>query len=178
MLGELGPEAPAVDEPGRDAGVLGALEDEAVRVVGEDEHDLRIEGPGADGVEDGLHVGTGAGAENAESEHGGRMDGRSRGSNTESAIGMRKAARVMLWLAESRMETHIPGEMTRTPLLLFTAAMAAFAFSSCETTSPHVAGGGAYDDSQLARKLDSNAAVLDAKDEPSAASYEQWREPE
>jgi len=84
----------------------------------------------------------------------------------------------MLWLAESRCEPHIPAEMTRTPLLLFTAATAAFAFASCETVPDRKAGGGAYDDSQLARKLDSNAAVLDARDAPAAVSYEQWREQE
>ena len=82
----------------------------------------------------------------------------------------------MLWLAESRAESHIPGEMTRTPLLLFTAAMALFAFSACETVPDHKAGGGAYDDSHLARQLDSNNPALDTKDAPSAASFEQWRE--
>ncbi len=68
--------------------------------------------------------------------------------------------------------------MTRIPLLLFTAAMAAFAFSSCETVPDRTAGGGAYDDSELARKLDSNNPAIDLKDAPSAASYEQWREQE
>ena len=84
----------------------------------------------------------------------------------------------MLWLAESRSETHIPGEMTRTPLLLFTAAMAALAFNSCETVPDRTAGGGAYDDSHMARQLDSNNPAIDLKDSPSAASFEQWREQE
>lgn len=84
----------------------------------------------------------------------------------------------MLWLAESRSETHIPVVMTRLPNLLFTTALAAFAFSSCETVSEHAAGGGAYDDSEMARRLDANIAVVDVRDAPAAASYEQWREQE
>ena len=69
--GEFLGEAAAVDEGGGEVGVPGALKDEGVRVVGEDEDDFRVEAALADGVENGLHVGTGAGTENAEAEHGG-----------------------------------------------------------------------------------------------------------
>ena len=56
--------------------------------------------------------------------------------------------------------------------------MAALALNSCETVPERTAGGGAYDDSYLAKQLDSNNPKVDVKDAPSAESYEQWREQE
>lgn len=73
--------APAVDEGGGEAGILGPLEDECLGVVGEDEDDFGVEAALADGVEDRLHVGAGAGTENTEAKHGGRL---------EEKCGMRK----------------------------------------------------------------------------------------
>lgn len=65
--------------------------------------------------------------------------------------------------------------MIRTPLLISCAALGLL-LSACQVVDDHVAGGGAYDDSHLARKLDSNNPdVGDDSDQPRAKSYEQWR---
>jgi len=57
--------------------------------------------------------------------------------------------------------------------------LCAFVFgvlTSCESTNSRRAGGGAFDESDLGRKLDANIP-LDAPDSPkSRSSYEQWRE--
>lgn len=49
------------------------------------------------------------------------------------------------------------------------------ALTSCVATNKHVAGGGAFDESELARKLDANSH-LDDPEIPGDRSYEQWRE--
>lgn len=65
--------------------------------------------------------------------------------------------------------------MMRTPLLLICAALA-LVLTSCQTVDDRAAGGGAYDDSDLARRLDSNNPDLgDDPDAAAAESYEQWR---
>jgi len=46
---------------------------------------------------------------------------------------------------------------------------------SCEATNSLRAGGGAFDDSELGRKLDANSH-LDDPEIPGQRSYEQWRE--
>jgi len=48
------------------------------------------------------------------------------------------------------------------------------AFASCEATNPRKAGGAAYSESELARKLDANSH-LDDPEIPGERSYEQWR---
>jgi hypothetical protein len=48
---------------------------------------------------------------------------------------------------------------------------------SCESTNSRRAGGGAYDESELARKLDANSH-LDEPDIPGKRSYDQWRNEE
>jgi hypothetical protein len=54
--------------------------------------------------------------------------------------------------------------------------------TSCETTPDRAAGGGAFDDSYLSRRLDSNnpdlSGNLNEKGKPAVPSYEQWRESE
>ncbi|MDA0767177.1 MAG: hypothetical protein O3A87_06900 [Verrucomicrobia bacterium] len=68
--------------------------------------------------------------------------------------------------------------MIRTPLL-YACAFLGLLLSACQTVDSRAAGGGAYDDSHLARRLDSNNPdVGDAKDHPRAETYEQWREQE
>jgi len=49
------------------------------------------------------------------------------------------------------------------------------ALVSCESTNSRRAGGGAFDDSELGRKLDANAH-LDDPEIPGQRSFEQWRE--
>ena len=80
--------AAAVDEGAGEAGLFGALEDVGVRVVGEDEDDFGVEGAASDGVQDGLHVRAGSGAEDAEADgaHGRRGIGRGRRSVNEEAF--------------------------------------------------------------------------------------------
>jgi len=48
------------------------------------------------------------------------------------------------------------------------------ALTSCESTNSRRAGGGAFDDSELGRKLDANSH-LDDPEIPGDRSYEQWR---
>ena len=47
--------------------------------------------------------------------------------------------------------------------------------ASCESTNSLRAGGGAFDDSELGRKLDANSH-LDDPEIPGQRSFEQWRE--
>ena len=47
--------------------------------------------------------------------------------------------------------------------------------TSCESTNSRRAGGGAFDDSELGRKLDANSH-LDDPEIPGERSYEQWRD--
>lgn len=47
--------------------------------------------------------------------------------------------------------------------------------SSCESTNSRRAGGGAFDSSELGRKLDANSHLEDPEI-PGEKSYEQWRE--
>ena len=47
--------------------------------------------------------------------------------------------------------------------------------TSCESTNSLRAGGGAFDDSELGRKLDANSH-LDDPEIPGRRSFEQWRE--
>lgn len=47
--------------------------------------------------------------------------------------------------------------------------------ASCESTNSLRAGGGAFDDSELARKLDANSHLHDPEI-PGERSFEQWRE--
>ncbi|MEJ6579374.1 MAG: hypothetical protein QNL33_03805 [Akkermansiaceae bacterium] len=57
------------------------------------------------------------------------------------------------------------------------AILAFFSLSflvSCESTNSRRAGGGAFDDSQLGRKLDANAHLEDPET-PGKRSFEQWR---
>ena len=68
--GEFLAVAVAVDEGLGDAGIFGAFEDVGVGVVAEDEGDFGLEGSVFDGIEEGLHVRAGAGAENTETGHG------------------------------------------------------------------------------------------------------------
>jgi hypothetical protein len=51
------------------------------------------------------------------------------------------------------------------------------AFASCESTNSRRAGGGAFDESELGRKLDANSH-LDDPEIPGERSYEQWRNEE
>lgn len=46
--------------------------------------------------------------------------------------------------------------------------------ASCESTNSRRAGGGAFDDSELGRKLDANSHLNDPEI-PGERSYEQWR---
>ena len=48
-------------------------------------------------------------------------------------------------------------------------------FSSCESTDSRRAGGGAFDNSELGRKLDANSHLEDPEI-PGERSYEQWRD--
>jgi len=47
--------------------------------------------------------------------------------------------------------------------------------ASCESTNSRRAGGGAFDNSELGRKLDANAHLEDPET-PGERSYEQWRD--
>jgi hypothetical protein len=47
--------------------------------------------------------------------------------------------------------------------------------ASCESTNSRRAGGGAFDESELGRKLDANSH-LDDPEIPGDRSYDQWRE--
>jgi hypothetical protein len=61
--------------------------------------------------------------------------------------------------------------------MIFAAFSVAFVsvLASCESTDSRRAGGGAFDDSELGRKLDANSH-LDDPEIPGDRSYEQWRE--
>ena len=82
---------------------------------------------------------------------------------------------LLLRLADRVGEAHIPREMTRTSLLLFTAVLAV-ALASCQSVPPRTAGGGAFDDTFLGPRLDSNNPDLGDEDTPAPGSYEQWRD--
>lgn len=81
---------------------------------------------------------------------------------------------MLLRLADEEGEAHIAPEMTRTTILLFTAVVAV-ALASCESVPERKAGGGAFDESYLAPRLDSNNPDLGDEESPRAESYEQWR---
>ena len=49
------------------------------------------------------------------------------------------------------------------------------ALSSCESTNSRRAGGGAFDESELGRKLDANSH-LDDPEIPGERTFEQWRD--
>jgi hypothetical protein len=53
-------------------------------------------------------------------------------------------------------------------------ALIASALVSCESSNSRRAGGAAFDDSELGRKLDANSHLPDP-DNPSGQSFEQWR---
>ncbi|MGC6464218.1 MAG: hypothetical protein ACON38_20245 [Akkermansiaceae bacterium] len=63
--------------------------------------------------------------------------------------------------------------MKRVLAACFCVAFASL-LTSCESTDSRRAGGGAFDDSEMARKLDANAH-LDDPDTPGKRSYDQWR---
>ena len=65
---ELGLVGGGGEEAGGDVVAAGALEDGCALDVGEDEDDLGVKVAGGDGVEDGLHVGAGTGAEHGEAK--------------------------------------------------------------------------------------------------------------
>jgi hypothetical protein len=65
--------------------------------------------------------------------------------------------------------------MMSTSLLLFPAVLT-LVLASCQSVPERTAGGGAFDESYLAQRLDSNNPDLGDDDSPSAASYHQWRE--
>ena len=75
--------ASAIDERAWDSCVFCPGQDVGLGIVGQDEHDLCGEASLLNGVEDGLHVGAGAGAENAEMDHGGSLAGGTRAENPE-----------------------------------------------------------------------------------------------
>ncbi|MEN8678533.1 MAG: hypothetical protein ABF391_00665 [Akkermansiaceae bacterium] len=54
-------------------------------------------------------------------------------------------------------------------------ALAFSALVSCESSNSRRAGGAAFDDSELGRKLDANSHLPDP-DNPSGQSFEQWRD--
>lgn len=172
--GEFRAESPAVDETGGNIGVGRPLENEALRVVGEDQSDFGLEGPGADGVEDRLHVGAGTGTEDAESEHGAGWTIGFEAARLWRIRGVGKWTPSLLRLADQGREAHIAPEMMRTSLLLFTAVLA-LVLASCQSVPERTAGGGAFDESYLAPRLDSNNPDLGDEDSPAAASYHQWR---
>jgi hypothetical protein len=90
----------------------------------------------------------------------------------------RKSLWGALWLAILAWRPHSPPDMIRTPLLLSCAALGLL-LNACQTVDSHMDGGGAYDDSPLARALDSNNPDLgDDKDAARAETFEQWREQE
>jgi hypothetical protein len=82
---------------------------------------------------------------------------------------------LLLRLADRVGEAHIPREMTRTSLLLFTAVLAV-ALASCQSVPERTAGGGAFDDTFLGPRLDSNNPDLGDEETPAPGSYEQWRD--
>jgi len=84
---------------------------------------------------------------------------------------------LLLRLADGGRRAHIAREMMRTSLSLF-AALLVVTLASCQSVPDRKAGGGAFDDSYLAQRLDSNHPTLRNDDAPSAESYEQWREQE
>ena len=66
--------------------------------------------------------------------------------------------------------------MTPTSLLLFLPAVLMLLLASCQSVPERTAGGGAFDESYMAQRLDSNNPDLGDEDSPAAASYHQWRE--
>ncbi|MCX8239169.1 MAG: hypothetical protein ACJAT6_000316 [Akkermansiaceae bacterium] len=60
---------------------------------------------------------------------------------------------------------------------VFTVLALAFVsvLTSCEAPNNHVGGGGAFDESELGRKLDANSH-LDDPEIPGGRTYEQWRD--
>ncbi len=61
--------------------------------------------------------------------------------------------------------------------VIFASLAVAFVsvLASCESTNSRRAGGGAFDDSELGRKLDANSH-LDDPEIPGQRSFEQWRD--
>ncbi|MGE9268124.1 MAG: hypothetical protein ACQKBY_08505 [Verrucomicrobiales bacterium] len=55
------------------------------------------------------------------------------------------------------------------------ASLSLIALTACESTNSRKAGGGSFDESHLAQKLDANAH-LDDPETPGARTYEEWRE--
>ncbi len=77
------------------------------------------------------------------------------------------------------MRGHSPGSLKRAIFLLMSAGFG-LAMSSCETVDDRRAGGGAFDDSYLGRRLDSNNPSLEdnqnEKGKTAVPSYGQWRQ--
>ncbi|MDG2401291.1 MAG: hypothetical protein P8M04_12040 [Akkermansiaceae bacterium] len=62
--------------------------------------------------------------------------------------------------------------------ITFIFAISTLVFStlvSCESGTSRRAGGAAFDDSELGRKLDANSHLPDS-DNPSGQSFEEWRQ--
>ena len=83
-----------------------------------------------------------------------------------------------LSLAPVVAEGHSPPAVKLTSFLLLSAA-AGLAMCSCETVDDRKAGGGAFEDSYLGKRLDSNNPSLEdnsnEKGKTAAPSYQQWR---
>ena len=65
------------------------------------------------------------------------------------------------------------GTMKSVRAAIFSIAVVSL-LSSCESTNSRRAGGGAFDNSELGRKLDANSHLEDPEI-PGERSYDQWR---
>ena len=76
------------------------------------------------------------------------------------------------------MRSHSRRALKRAFFLLLSATCG-LGMISCETVDDRKAGGGAFDDSQLGRRLDSNNPNLEdnpnEKGKTAVPSYQQWR---
>tara|TARA_B100000519_G_scaffold195449_1_gene200513 strand:+ start:569 stop:835 length:267 start_codon:yes stop_codon:yes gene_type:complete len=83
-----------------------------------------------------------------------------------------------LSLAPFPAQGHSQPALKRAFFLLLSATCGV-GLMSCETVEDRKAGGGAFDDSQLGRRLDSNNPNLednpDEKGKTAAPSYQRWR---
>ena len=189
-------EITAVDQAGRQPGPGGPFQDVGVRDIAEDEGDFGLQVVRGDGVEDGLHIGTGTGTENTEANHGGMLRAETRGDKRsgeewawEGPMGrlpppctMRGVGQIppgpLLSLAPTGAGGHSALAVKLAFFVLLSAGLG-LVMCSCETVDDRKAGGGAFEDSYLGKRLDSNNPSLEdnpnEKGKTAVPSYQQWR---
>ncbi len=188
-------EMTAVDEAGRHPGPGGPFQDVGIRGIAEDQGNLGLELTCGDGVENGLHVGTGTGTENTEANHREMLRAESRGDKRSGEDRLREgeldrspspltpegwtdSPGPLLSLAPTGARGHSPGAV-KPAFFVLLSACSGLVMCSCETVDDRKAGGGAFEDSYLGKRLDSNNPRLEdnpnEKGKTAVPSYQRWR---